>query len=180
MAPPTPAPELVFEVYGFGAWEFVIGKENRTKLLFAIKDGRNLLAHYLYSERLSLSASSTFDLAAIGDRKFDKQVQLGTQGQSWSPCWPKPAIRVDQFARLGLASIRDAKRTDDELVVQLRLDRKNNRPIEFDVKFYAAGYDKPTDIKFPMLGAVVMLGKVVQHSGAVMKPPQGFDAAKEL
>jgi len=48
------------------------------------------------------------------------------------------------------------------------------------VKFYAAGYDKPTDIKFPMLGAVVMLGKVVQHSGAVMKPPQGFDAAKEL
>ena len=64
-----PAPELVFEIFGLEAWEFVIGNEERTKLLFAIKDSRDFVAWYFYSERLSLSASGPFDAAALLVRK---------------------------------------------------------------------------------------------------------------
>ena len=68
-----PAPELVFEIFGLEAWEFVIGNEDRTKLLFAMRDSRSFVVWYFYSERLSLSASGPFDAAALLVRKYDKQ-----------------------------------------------------------------------------------------------------------
>ena len=41
-----PAPELVFEIFGLEAWEFAIGNEDRTKLLFTLRDSRNFVAWY--------------------------------------------------------------------------------------------------------------------------------------
>jgi hypothetical protein len=174
-----PAPDLVFEVFGLEAWEFAIGQEDRTKLLFAMRDTRNFVAWYFFSELLAGALSGPFDAAALMGRKYDKSEQIGGQGLSGSSVKPRDPIRVDQFAtRTRRAMIVGAKRTGDDLAFRLKLRRTDESVFFLDLIFDATGFDPPADLLFPMFGSVVMVGEAVRHKGPLIKLPQGFDAAR--
>ena len=74
-----PAPDRAFEVFGLEAREFTIGNEDKIKLFFAMRDTRNFVAWYFFSEMLPDYESRPFELAALKDRKYDKRHSLRTE-----------------------------------------------------------------------------------------------------
>ena len=171
-----PAPDRLFEVHGLEAWEFTIGPEDKTKLLFDMRDTRNFVVWYFFSE--DLSEFGRFDLAATPGGKYDKQSQLGHDGLSFFMLKAAHPIRVDQFAMPRRAMILKADRKGDELAFRLKLRRKETA-FFLDLIFDAKDHDPPADLLFPMFGNVLIVAGPVQQKAPLAIPsPPGFVAAR--
>ena len=173
-----PAPDVVFEVFGLEASEFVIGKEDRTKVLFALRDSRDFVARYFFSEMLTEPDAGRFDVAALMGGKYDKKVHFGQGGVAGSRLNVRAPIRVDQFDALRRAMIVSAERTSDRIALGLKLRRKDDTVVLLNLIFDTTGSD-PTDLLFPMFGSDRDGGESHPFKGPLIPTPQGFDAARK-